>query len=157
LSIADLHTAFVVNTDSALVAARQAVLGFATLPQSASKTFIYTGNGLNIEPIGPLLGGGMSKSASAHFIHSASKAYRDRGYKYIYSQDTVSRTVLMSRRFYYADERKADGSVAGQKVDGPAHGEFYFQLSEDVEQGPWDATFVKDKGYQRFDHSSANL
>jgi hypothetical protein len=36
-------------------------------------------------------------------------------------------------------------------VDGPAAGEMYLELSEQKEQGPWDYTFVKGKGYAKFD------
>ncbi len=53
-------------------------------------------------------------------------------------------------RFYYADERKPDGSVAGGAISGPAHAEFYLKLAEDKAQAPWLATFVKDKGYVNF-------
>lgn len=53
-------------------------------------------------------------------------------------------------RFYYADERKADGSVAGGAIDGDAHAEFYYELSQKKEQGPWQATFVKGTGYVDF-------
>jgi hypothetical protein len=53
-------------------------------------------------------------------------------------------------RFYYADERKADGSPAFSAIDGPAHGEFYTQLAEGASQGPWQQTFVKGQGYTKF-------
>lgn len=54
-------------------------------------------------------------------------------------------------RFYYADERNADGSVAGGKIDGEAHAAFYWELARRMEQGPWLATFVKGMGYVRFE------
>lgn len=60
------------------------------------------------------------------------------------------RALLILCRFYYADERNADGSVAGTKISGPAHAEFYSTLAEQKVQGPWLATFVKDKGYVSF-------
>ena len=47
----------------------------------------------------------------------------------------------MLRRFYYADERKADGMPAMQKRSGEAHARFYTWLVEQKEQGPWRATF----------------
>jgi hypothetical protein len=53
-------------------------------------------------------------------------------------------------RFYYADERKADGSSAGTAIDGPAHGELYIELAESTSQGPWQQTFVKGVGYKSF-------
>jgi len=70
-----------VNTASVLVAAKQAVHSFEQLPTTSSRTFIFTGNILNTEPILPLLSPGMGKSATAHLILNASRAYSDRGYK----------------------------------------------------------------------------
>jgi hypothetical protein len=35
-------------------------------------------------------------------------------------------------------------------IDGDAHGDFFLQLAEKKEQGPWEATFVKGKGYVKF-------
>lgn len=53
-------------------------------------------------------------------------------------------------RFYYADERKADGSAAYSSIDGEAHGKHYLQLAEGKEQEPWQQTFVKGMGYKKF-------
>jgi hypothetical protein len=55
-------------------------------------------------------------------------------------------------RFYFADERKEDGSPVYSDIDGPAHANFYMQLIEGKTQtqGTWNATFVKGKGYVRF-------
>ena len=53
-------------------------------------------------------------------------------------------------RFYYADERKADGSAAYSSIDGEAHGKHYLQLAEGKEQEPWQQTFVKSMGYKKF-------
>lgn len=52
--------------------------------------------------------------------------------------------------FYYADERTATGDPVYGDIDGNAHGEFFLQLAEKKEQGPWEATFVKGKGYVKF-------
>jgi hypothetical protein len=73
---------FNINTASAFVAASQAVLGFKQLPDSASKTFIYTGNITNVTPIAPLLSSGVGKLATARIIQSAAAAYKDQGFKY---------------------------------------------------------------------------
>jgi hypothetical protein len=59
-------------------------------------------------------------------------------------------------RFYYADERKADGS-AKFRVDGDAHAKLFWDLSETKEQGPWMQTFVKDVGYQDFESKSTSF
>ncbi|KFY54220.1 hypothetical protein V496_07323 [Pseudogymnoascus sp. VKM F-4515 (FW-2607)] len=122
-----------VNTNSAFVAAQQAVLAFKELPDSASRTFIYTGNILNTTTIAPFLDLGVGKSATAHIIQSASQAYADEGLK-----------------FYYSDERKADGTPASLGIDGQAHAELYLQLAEAKSQGPWHQTFVKGVGYKQF-------
>ncbi|KPM40398.1 hypothetical protein AK830_g6145 [Neonectria ditissima] len=124
LSLADFTKSLAINTTSAFVAA---------LPSSASRTFIYTGNILNTTVMTPLLDLGVGKAATSHIIQSAATAYADRGFK-----------------FYYADERKADGSSAGQAVDGDAHAKLYVGLAEGEAQGPWQQTFVKGAGYTKF-------
>ncbi|EED15807.1 short-chain dehydrogenase, putative [Talaromyces stipitatus ATCC 10500] len=125
----DLH----VNTTSAFVAAQHAALSFERLPDHRSKTFIYTGNILNETTIASLLDGGVGKSATAHIIRSAAAAYSNKGFK-----------------FYYADERKADGTPVYSKISGEAHGKFYVELAEHKSQGPWQQTFVEDVGYKHF-------
>ncbi|KAJ5144743.1 hypothetical protein N7448_002135 [Penicillium atrosanguineum] len=122
-----------INTTSAFAAAQQAALSFTDLPDSASKTFIYTGNILNTKTLPVFLDLGVGKSATAHVIESAAKAYSDRGFK-----------------FYYADERRADGTHVANEISGEAHGKFYLELAESTSQGPWQQTFVKDVGYKKF-------
>lgn len=70
-----------INTFSVLAAADEAVKGFRELPSDAAKTFIFTGNRLNIEPIPPLLSNGMGKSATAHFLATAAMTYAKEGFK----------------------------------------------------------------------------
>jgi hypothetical protein len=53
-------------------------------------------------------------------------------------------------RFFYADERHGDGKLKGGGLDGVAHGEFFAQLANHEKNVPWQATFVKDKGYVQF-------
>ncbi|KAI8625614.1 hypothetical protein F5Y19DRAFT_466951 [Xylariaceae sp. FL1651] len=133
IPLEDFSRNFVVNTTSAFVSAQQAVLAFQSLPDSASRTFIYTGNCLNDSVIPALMDCGVGKSGSAHFIHCAADAYKDKGFK-----------------FYYADERKEDGSPAYNAIDGSAHAKHYVQLAEGNSQGPWQQTFVKGVGYKKF-------
>ncbi|KFY33733.1 hypothetical protein V494_07367 [Pseudogymnoascus sp. VKM F-4513 (FW-928)] len=133
IPLADFNRDLTVNTNSAYAAAQQAVLAFKELPESASKTFIFTGNITNTVTIAQLLDLGVGKSATAHIIHSASQAYADQGFK-----------------FYYSDERKADGAPAYGDIDGEAHAELYLQLAEGKSQGPWLQTFVKGVGYKQF-------
>lgn len=52
--------------------------------------------------------------------------------------------------FYYVDERNADGQPAMGRIDGPAYGEFCFELAQQKDQGSWDATFVNGAGYKDF-------
>lgn len=70
-----------VNTISPYVAAQQAVKGWETLPKDTKKTFIYTGNALNVSvlPVPMMLDLGMGKSASAYWIGVADTLYSARG------------------------------------------------------------------------------
>ena len=81
LPLTDFTRDLNVNTTSAFVAAQQAVSAFEQQPDSASKTFIYTGNILNTSTMAPLLDLGVGKSATAHIMQSAASAYADRGFK----------------------------------------------------------------------------
>ncbi|KAK1985476.1 hypothetical protein LZ30DRAFT_708375 [Colletotrichum cereale] len=121
-----------VNNTSVFVAAQQAVLGFAELPADEPKTFFFTGNILNVAPLPQFLESGAGKSASAHMMMAAAAEYKEKGFK-----------------FYYVDERKADGSAAF-KIDGEAHAKLFLGLAEEKTQGPWLQTFVKGAGYKDF-------
>ncbi|KAJ5631676.1 short-chain dehydrogenase [Penicillium longicatenatum] len=131
--LADFTQNLNINTTSVYAAAQEAVKGFAELPADASKTFIYTGNILNLQILPPLLDLGVGKAATAHIIEYLAASYTSRGFK-----------------FYYADQRKPDGSSISIAIDGEAHGKFYVQLAEIKSQDDWHQTFVKDIGYQRF-------
>lgn len=133
ISVKDFEVSLNVNTVSAYAAAKHAVDGFDKLPKSTLKSFIFTGNILNISPIPRLLALGVGKSASAHVIESAARAYAEKRY-----------------HFYYADERKEDGSPVGDAISGQAHADFFVELAGKAEQGPWLSTFVRDKGYVKF-------
>jgi hypothetical protein len=124
-----------INTTSAYVAAQQAVSGWETLPADTKKTFIYTGNALNVQliPVPAMLTLGVGKSASSFWVGLADASYSAKGY-----------------RFIYADERQADGKTKGSALDGAAHADFYEQLVKHEGNVPWHATFVKDKGYVKF-------
>ncbi|KAK1955830.1 NAD(P)-binding protein [Colletotrichum sublineola] len=121
-----------INNTSVFVAAQQAVLGFAELPADAPKTFFFTGNILNVAPLPQFLESGAGKSASAHMMMAAASEYREKGF-----------------RFYYVDERKADGSAAF-KIDGEAPAKLFLELAEARTQEPWLQTFVKGEGYKNF-------
>jgi len=121
-----------INTISAYAAVQASVLAFSSLPASASRTFIYTGNKLNVLSIPAYFDLGVGKSATAHIIETGSIAYKDKGYK-----------------FYYVDERKPNGDTV-YPTDGPGHAAEFLKLAESAEQGPWDHTFVTGQGYKKF-------
>jgi NAD(P)-dependent dehydrogenase (short-subunit alcohol dehydrogenase family) len=81
LSLADFNRDTTINIFSPFIAAQQAVAGFAELPASAARTFIYTGNVLNVAILPKFLSAGVGKSGAAHMVWAASAAYKDRGYK----------------------------------------------------------------------------
>ena len=62
----------------------------------------------------------------------------------------INGCLTVVSRFYYADQRKADGAPIGTAISGSAHADFYYELAQRKEQGPWDATFVEGKGYVDF-------
>ncbi|EWY85786.1 hypothetical protein FOYG_12892 [Fusarium oxysporum NRRL 32931] len=133
VSYTDFSNNTAINIHSAFIAAQQAVTGFAQLPESAARTFIYTGNILNVTILPKFLDAGVGKSGAAHMMWAAADAYKNKGYK-----------------FYYADERKPDGAPK-YRVDGNAHADLYWELSQGKEQGHWMQTFVKGEGYKKFD------
>ncbi|OQV10143.1 hypothetical protein CLAIMM_14183 [Cladophialophora immunda] len=137
LTLQDAMHDMKVNTFSALAAAQEAATSFEALGEAAARTFIFTGNITNLRPIPALLSQGMGKSATAHLVQIAASVYAGRGYK-----------------FYYADERNAEGDAVYRAVDGEAHGQFYVELAEKEGQGPWLATFVKGTGYVDFSSRS---
>jgi NAD(P)-dependent dehydrogenase (short-subunit alcohol dehydrogenase family) len=72
-----------VNTVSPYVAAQQAVIGWETLPKETKKTFIYTGNIMNVSvvPVPMMLDLAMGKSASASWIGLADTLSADKGFR----------------------------------------------------------------------------
>lgn len=70
-----------INTTSAFAAAQQAAGAFAKLPETASRTFIYTGNITNVTAFPALLDLGVGKSATAHIVECAAEGYKEKGFK----------------------------------------------------------------------------
>ncbi|KAL8278900.1 hypothetical protein RQP46_008771 [Phenoliferia psychrophenolica] len=134
IAVEDFASHLAVNVTSPFAAAQEALSGLETLTSGGRDlTFLYTGNALNRMIIPSLLAGGAGKSATAHWIQIGAQLYKDKGAK-----------------FYYVDERTADGGVAGSNLDGPAHAEEFLRLVEGmVQEEPLD-TFVKGKGYVKF-------
>jgi NAD(P)-dependent dehydrogenase (short-subunit alcohol dehydrogenase family) len=83
LSLEDLKADTTVNIYSAFIAAQQAVSGFSQLPDSAARTFIYTGNILNVTVLPKFVSAGIGKSGAAHLVWASSEAYKNRGYKWV--------------------------------------------------------------------------
>jgi NAD(P)-dependent dehydrogenase (short-subunit alcohol dehydrogenase family) len=81
-----------VNTVSPYIAAQQAVVGWETLPKDTKKTFIYTGNVLNVTilPVPLLVNLGIGKAASAYWIGLSDATYAKRGYRYVLPMDLYS-------------------------------------------------------------------
>ena len=128
-----------INVTSPFVAAREAIAGFQRLPTDTPKTFIYTGNTANEAPLPGFLTLGVGKTATAHAIELADKVYRED------SSDM---------KFYYVDERHADGTPMFTGLGGQAHADMFMALAErkagaDV---PWQVTFVSGQGYKAFPH-----
>lgn len=123
-----------VNLVSPYAAMQQAVAGFRTLPNETLKTFIYTGNCLNNMVMPILLHLGVGKQGTAHMIKGAVEGYGKENF-----------------RFYFGDERCEDGRSIFLDIGGQAHADFYYELATGKEQGPWEATFVKGKGYVDFE------
>jgi hypothetical protein len=76
-----LTSSMKVNFISAYTAAQSAVSGFETLPSDAIKTFIYTGNRLNIEPMLVIFDMGAGKTATAHLIQSLTMTPKLKDYR----------------------------------------------------------------------------
>ncbi|KAL9045819.1 MAG: hypothetical protein Q9214_001207 [Letrouitia sp. 1 TL-2023] len=117
-----------VNTVGCYAAASSAVAGFRKL-SLGPKVFIFTGNGFptSIVPEQPGLGSG--KAASAYLIETAAHALKEQSH------------------WYFADERLSNGNPVMTDLSGEAHAEAYYDLALRKEQGPWNYTFVKGKGY----------
>ncbi|PSR83492.1 hypothetical protein BD289DRAFT_369928 [Coniella lustricola] len=96
-------------------------------------TFIMTGNLLARKtlPVPSLVGLGIGKSGAFSWISLADQVFREKGI-----------------RFFFADERKADGGPADAKPDAEGHAKIYLQLTTDNEI-PSYVTFVDGK-YREF-------
>lgn len=128
-----------VNIGSAHEAARLAIKGFAKLPESAAKTFLFTGNPYHRQLMSANIALGTGKTGTAYWLEAAAKTteYLSQGF-----------------RFYYVDERTPEGNATNLSIDGEAHAVGFWRLSHEIkEQSHWDWTFVKGTpgGYVAFD------
>ncbi|KAF3058087.1 hypothetical protein GL218_05284 [Daldinia childiae] len=127
-----------INTTSPYYAAREAVRGFEKLGPSGlgpdGGSFLFVGNGLNTIALPGFMTFAVQKGATAHLIHNLALAeYDGKPYK-----------------FYYLDERHADGSYVTNDLSGIGHAKEFLKLAKDSKQGPWNYTFVSGKGYEKF-------
>lgn len=86
-----------INTLGPFTAAQQAIDGWRELPEGTKKTFIYTGNKMNIQPV-PVPASatlGMGKSASSFWIHLADMTSASKGMR---SVPATTRTMSSSQR-----------------------------------------------------------
>lgn len=72
---------YTIGFESHYVAAQEALKGFAELPASTPKTFIFTGNALNQLPLAPVFPFAVSKRAAAALIEYGANAYGPQGYR----------------------------------------------------------------------------
>lgn len=80
-SVPDFTQDLTINTISLYATIKESLSSFETLPSSTPKTFIYTGNSLNVSPQPAFTTLGVGKTASAHIVELASGAYGEKGYK----------------------------------------------------------------------------
>jgi hypothetical protein len=130
---------FAADTAVNITSAYAAMKAFATLPKSEhNKVFIFTGNMQFSMLVPDVASLGAGKNAVAYLIETAANVYGVKG--------------KGEKGFWYVgDERLEDGYSVMAKIDGHAHGEFYWELAQKREQGPWYATFVRGKGYVDFE------
>lgn len=134
-NITQYQTSQAVNGTSVLVSLHEATKSFRNAAADASKTFIFTGNALNVVTLPGMLNFGLGKTIPAYAI------------RHLVEQNVYGAEGI---KFYYADERNAQGAPVGKAVSGPAAAEEYLKLAEQKEQGPWLYTFVKGEGYKDF-------
>ncbi|RFN52070.1 short-chain dehydrogenases protein [Fusarium flagelliforme] len=132
VSLDHFQSSTTVNITSVYAAAQEAVKGWTELPQSSKNTFILTGNCANVTPLPVLMTLTVGKSGSASLMEMAAKSYKDKGY-----------------RFYYTDERLEDGAPMWNGVTAQAHADLYVDLAEAEEQREWYQTFVSGIGYKK--------
>ena len=145
-----------VNLSGLYAAAFAAANGFAKLPVSAPKVFIFTGNAFPTLKVPEVTALGSAKSAGAHIIETAAHSYGGVGGGYKGVTPTGS-------KWYFADERTAEGKPVMAAIDAEAHAQEYWTLAErsgEAVQSAWNWTFVKGKGYVKFadvvDHAAVS-
>lgn len=124
-----------INVSSVFLSVQESIKSFDKITSTDKpKAFIFTGNMQNLVPMPLLTTLGIGKSATFATLSIADKLVGSKGY-----------------RFYYADERTAQGTPAFQNLSAEAAAEFYFDLAENSNEDiPVEATYVLGKGYVKF-------
>lgn len=124
-----------VNVTSAFLAIQESVKSFQKISDSVKpKAFIYTGNIQNVKPLSFITTAGIGKSGAYSAVGAADQMFGSKGY-----------------RFYYADERRANGDAVYNDLSAEGAAEFYFDLAENENKHiPVEATFISGKGYAKF-------
>jgi hypothetical protein len=113
---------------------------FAELPSrdGHKQVFIFTGNMKNSTPCPRPRYYGYWENATAYMIELAAATYGKM------SGDSAS-------FWYFGDERRPFGGSVMDVIDGEERALFYCKLNQQKSQGPWNATFVKGRGYVDFE------
>eukprot|EP00026_Physarum_polycephalum_P012339 Phypoly_transcript_12635.p1 GENE.Phypoly_transcript_12635~~Phypoly_transcript_12635.p1 ORF type:complete len:229 (+),score=50.70 Phypoly_transcript_12635:228-914(+) len=116
-----------VTSHSAIAAAQHAITSFRALPAEQSRAFIVTGNLLPFVHLPEFFSLAVGKTGIAHTIALAAKAYGSQGH-----------------RFYYATLVDETGAVPWKEfgTSGTVHGEIYYNIYKQAEQGDWDVRFT---------------
>jgi NAD(P)-dependent dehydrogenase (short-subunit alcohol dehydrogenase family) len=131
-SLSGFQQDLAVNTTSVYAAVQAAVDGYARLPSTVPKTFIFTGNKAAAAISPGVFTLGFTKAATWYMIQTLVAAYRDCGYG-----------------FYFVDERTPEGKGMIY-ISGIAHAEMFLELAQRQTQGEPFVTFVRNKGEVRF-------
>ncbi|RGP66124.1 short-chain dehydrogenase [Fusarium sporotrichioides] len=138
VSLDHFQSSTMVNIIGVYAAAQEAVKGWVDLPASSKPTFILNGNCANVAPLSVLMTLSVGKAGAANLIEIASKSYKDKGY-----------------RFYYTDERLEDGAPMWNGPTAEGHAQFYIELAKD-ETRDWYQTFVSGLGYRKLPAPNIN-
>jgi hypothetical protein len=103
--------------------------------------------------IAPLMRLGAGTSATAHMIHSAPARHSDQGFKEVHQiwrrMQHRNAPWVINGRFYYADERKEDGTPAYMSISGEALANHCMEFAEGKAQDPWHQTLVGSYRYRQ--------
>lgn len=131
--VEDYSKDLVTNSTSNFAAIKLAIAGFKKLPSDAPKAYIYIGNKCSDLIVSEAVTLGPGKNAALWTLENAAAGYG------------------ALARWYYADERDFQGNSTMHKISGEAHAEVFWDLVQDTTQREVNYTFVKGKGFVKFD------